>query len=400
MKLSDLTSSVVSVGPRRRGVAALYAVLIFAVILGIAALAVDFGRVVCAKGELQGAADAAARAGAAGLGTSTTQANSSAKQTASANTCVGTAVTLLDQDIEYGTWDAGSQTFTVLTGGAASSADAVRITARRVAARSTGVPLLFLGIVGKNDFDLTAVAIARGTHSAPGGFIGLGSITTKNSTFLGSYDTSSTTTPTEATAGANGAMGSNGPITSQNNDTINGDVYLGPSGSISGDPTVTGQTQTLSSAIPTPSTPAWAPTANPNGLPQNYTVNSSTTLPGGTYWFTSLTVNADLTFSGAATVIVDGNIVVDANFRAFNRLPANLKIYQLGTGRTFGDASSSGKEIIATIIAPGSDCTFKNHGTMLGSAVFNSITMKNSYDFFYDEALGPASGKVAITLVH
>ena len=64
----------------RRGVAALYAVLIFAVILGIAALAVDFGRVVCSKGELQGAADAAARSGAAGLATSTTQANSNAKQ--------------------------------------------------------------------------------------------------------------------------------------------------------------------------------------------------------------------------------------------------------------------------------------------------------------------------------
>src|SRR5437764_1148924 len=60
----------------RRGAVMVYSVAIMVVFVAICSLAVDYGRVQLTKTELQSAADAAARAGAAGLydGTAVTRA--------------------------------------------------------------------------------------------------------------------------------------------------------------------------------------------------------------------------------------------------------------------------------------------------------------------------------------
>src|SRR5258705_13678730 len=57
----------------RRGIAAIYSILMLVVLCGMVSMGVDLGRVQLAKTELRGAADAAARAAAAGGGENGTQ---------------------------------------------------------------------------------------------------------------------------------------------------------------------------------------------------------------------------------------------------------------------------------------------------------------------------------------
>src|SRR4029077_2429388 len=130
--------------PPRRGIAAAYSILMLIALCGLVSMGVDLGRVQLAKTELRSAADGAARAGVAGLATSVTQAQNDAAATAAANTCDGSAV-VIDQtlDIEFGTWDSNTGTFTVLTGAAQNNANSVRVTAHRIAARGTAIPLVF-----------------------------------------------------------------------------------------------------------------------------------------------------------------------------------------------------------------------------------------------------------------
>src|SRR5438874_7662663 len=127
--------------PSRRGIAAIYSILMLVVLCGLVSMGVDLGRVQLAKTELRSAADAAARAGAAGVPVSVTQAKTDAAAVAAANTCDGVAVAIdQTQDIEFGSWDDSARTFTVLNGAAQSSANAVRVTARRIAAGTVRFP--------------------------------------------------------------------------------------------------------------------------------------------------------------------------------------------------------------------------------------------------------------------
>src|SRR5829696_8512658 len=118
----------------RRGAAIVYTVVVLTALCAICSLAADLARVQMIKGELRAAADAAARAGAAGL-PSITAAQDQAVAAAGQNRADGSAVSVDAADVELGTWDAEKRTFTPLTGAARAGADAVRVTAGRTAAR-------------------------------------------------------------------------------------------------------------------------------------------------------------------------------------------------------------------------------------------------------------------------
>ncbi|HEV8606715.1 MAG TPA: pilus assembly protein TadG-related protein [Tepidisphaeraceae bacterium] len=386
--------------PVRRGVAAVYSILMLVVLCGLVSMGVDLGRVQVAKTELRSAADGAARSGAAGLATSVTQAKTDATAVAAANTCDGSSVVLdQTQDIEFGTWDDTAGTFTVLTGGAQSSANAVRVTARRIAARNTAIPLVFARLVGRSTCDVNAVAIAKVTLGLGRGFTGLNSITVKNNSYWVSYNSAFNPNPTLASASSNAIVGTNGVFNADANDHIQGNIQLGSTGSLAGAPQVTGTVSSYTSPLATPVSPAWTPGTNPGGIPQDYTVSSPTTLPGGTYWFTTLDVNKDLTFSGPATLYVNGNIDLDGDLRAYNNLPANLKIYQIGANRTFGDVGTNNLTVVADVEAPGSAYVAKNQMIFMGVAIFKSIEVKNNAKFFFDEAAGMGLGAKQISIV-
>lgn len=144
----------------RRGSALVYVTLGMVVLIGFASLAVDYARVQLVKGELQAAADAAARHAVTGLRTDTNTAKANAIAAAQQNTAAGSAVTLDSKDdIEFGVWDSNSRSFNVLNGSWQASATAVRITARCDAKRGSGVNTIFAGLFGISNFNVSAVAI-------------------------------------------------------------------------------------------------------------------------------------------------------------------------------------------------------------------------------------------------
>lgn len=361
-------------------------------------LAVDYGRVQLVKTELRSAADAAARAAAGSLSSGTTAAQNAAVQIAGLNTADGRSVALnTATDVEFGMWDTSARTFTVLTGPAASAADAVRITARRTAANGNPVNLTLAPFIGRNTCDVRASGVARMLPGTPGGCVGLSSITVKNNALVASYDSSANPNPTPANARSNGALGSNGQITGGNNNTVRGAVNLGPAGSVSGF-TVTGSTNTRATAMAAPTLPPWVPQMNPGGISQNYT-STGATLPAGAYWFTSLVVpkSKPLTFAGTSTLYVNGNIEINDLMASANLIPASLVVYQYGAG-TFGD-NKNNLDVVAKVIAPGVSFSTKNNCTLRGWFVFDSIEFKNNGTVYCDEQLGNPNGIGGIQLV-
>jgi Flp pilus assembly protein TadG len=141
---------------RRAGFAVVYFLVAFSAICGLVSLAVDFGRVQLDRAELQLAADAAARYGAAGLPGGAAVASANATSAAAANSIEGVPVKLQSSDIQVGVWNSATSVFTPTS----VSPNAVRVTAQLSAARGTSVPLMFAGILGFAKFDLKATATA------------------------------------------------------------------------------------------------------------------------------------------------------------------------------------------------------------------------------------------------
>lgn len=377
-----------------------YVVVAMTALLGFASLAVDLGHVYVVRSELQLAADAAARYGAAGLETGVAAAVARAVDAADDNTSDGMPVKIDPAaDVELGLWNKQTRTFTPLLGDARAAADAVRVTARRTAANGGGVQLLFARVLGKTSQDVLARSVARLERRPASGIIGLDGITFKNNTFVGGYNAASDRNPTEATATALGGLASNGPIVGGINNTISGGVLLGPSA-----PNVTGMSVSvpvdrLSAPLEAPPLPAWDPAPNPNGLPQVYSASGNVTLPGGTYWFTSLSVRGNLRFAGPATLVVNGPVLVSGSMYAYDTLPTNLKVYQLGS-HEFGDDDINGVDVVADILAPQADFLARNNLRFRGRMVMRSITLLNNADIFYDVTLGnPGGGGPRVTTV-
>src|SRR5215203_5762975 len=110
----------------RRGIALVYLSVVLLVLTAFCSLAVDLGRVQVAKGELRLAADAAARHGASGLASSPAVARANAVSAAADNRADGTTVGVdAALDVQLGTWDANTRTFTALPVAAEAGADAV-----------------------------------------------------------------------------------------------------------------------------------------------------------------------------------------------------------------------------------------------------------------------------------
>ena len=372
-----------------RGSALVYVTASLVALMAFASLAVDLGRVYVVRSELQLAADAAARYGAAGLPSGTATAENNAITAAGDNKADGTRVTITASDVEFGTWNSGTRTFSVLTGAARSNANAVRVTARRTSANGGGVPLLFARVIGKTACNVTVSSTAIGSiTNYVTGIVGFGSVMMKNNTFIGGYNSAVTTDPTTSTATSAGILSSNGVISGGNNNDLSGSVTLGPSAPNVSGISVSGTTTRLDSALVPPTQSAWNPQTNPGGIPADYAPSSTVTLPGGTYYFTSLTVTNTLQFSGAATVYVNGDLDVQGRLYAFNLIPGNLKIKVIGSNRTVGDAGANGMDIVADIEAPGAGFLAKNDLHFRGRLVVNTIDVKNNAEIYYDVTLG------------
>jgi hypothetical protein len=369
---------------RRRGMSMIYTVLSLAALLGFVSLGVDLARVQAAKTELRSAVDAAARAGAGGLATGVSAAQSNAQTIAASQTVDGSALTLdVTNDIEFGTWDLTARTFSVLTGANRSNANAIRITGRRTAARNTAIPLVFAQVLGARTCDITARAIA---YSEPGNkleLVGTSFVSVMNNFYAGTYRSSTTTSPSTSTAIDGATVASNGAISAGMNENVKLAI-LGPSATsnLTTNSTNVTLTSALSFALPTAS-----------GSWSDVTVSSGTYyIPGGTYYVNNLSISnqCTLSFTGPATLYVSGNVKFngDCTIAAYNSVPGNLQIYHTGSG-SFGSATANNTTIIADMYAPGVDLSVKNNANLYGRFIVKSVTAKNNLSFFYDEDLSP-----------
>jgi Flp pilus assembly protein TadG len=403
-------TSVLTIVSRRchhRGFVALWMSIGIVAVLALCSLAVDYSMVQTAKTELRSAADAAARAAAAGIATSVTQAQNNAIAIAAANSCAGTAVTITTNDIDFGTWDSTLKTFTTLAGVARSNANAVRINAKRTVANGNPVRLLFGAAVGKSTCDVTASSIALVTSKTPA-LTALNTLNCGSGLFIASYDSSSTTTPdtthhnNNATIACNGVIG-NGASGTQGN--IWNDVVLGPSGSVSTHVTYHGTKTTLGTAMATPTDPVMQHVTNPGGVSVTPSLTGTTTTwAGGTYYFTSISAakNAILKFSGPAVVYLDGDFNGGGagndwvEVHAYNDIPKNLTIYQ-SSGHNF--TNHIGTVFVGQYYGPG--CTFTTFDTanLYGSFTADTITLHNSCNIFYDEQLGGGTSMATYSYV-
>ena len=145
----------------RRGTVLVYSLIMLTALTGFSSLSVDWGRVQLVKSQLRTAVDAAARAGASGLAIDGYTAIARARATASANKADGIAVELdAFLDVEIGMWDTTTRRFTKLSMAAQSSANAVRVIARRTAARGNAIPMIFAQLLGHHHHDVQVEATA------------------------------------------------------------------------------------------------------------------------------------------------------------------------------------------------------------------------------------------------
>jgi Flp pilus assembly protein TadG len=417
---------------KNRGSVIIYVLAGMTALTGVVSLAVDAGHVRLVKVQLQDAADAAARAGARVLSSGVTAVQNAVVAEAATATADGNSVVVSPStDIVFGTWSNG--TFTALSGNARSNANAIQVTCAHTAARGNAVHLYFASLLGMTSSDVSTSTIAQGTAKPAAGFIGYTGITANGATFFGGYNSGTTTTPTQSSCDTNARVGTNGCIqgttsqsnqqywgnnwnwgqgNSQNSCVLSCDAVLGPSASTS-NCTCQGSNVYCNSALPTVTMPTCPSCSNPNSTPQNYTCNSTTTLPGGTYYFTSLTVNANLTFSGPAQVYVNGNITVGATCCPSSGVPTDLTIYQYGNN-TFTDGSSGNSNnnnwnqnnnnssssgcmnLTAKVVAPTCSFSTQNSCTFAGAGVFSSMSTQSSSNFYYDEAAGPCDGSCSV----
>jgi Flp pilus assembly protein TadG len=142
------------------GLTILLVIVLMTVLLGLVAMAVDYGYLRVVKSELQTTIDAANLAGASGLPISPAEARQRAIDIAKENTVNGQPLVLTDRDIELGTWDPDSHQFTALASDREGEATAIRVTGRLNAERGNALNLIFAPMIGVNTANVAASAVA------------------------------------------------------------------------------------------------------------------------------------------------------------------------------------------------------------------------------------------------
>lgn len=397
----------------RRGVSLIWTTLALVVLVGFCSLAVDGGRIYLARAELRLAADAAARQAAVGLAASGPSLARSSAVTAAGDTKVDGVPLALDSaaDVQFGSWDPAARRFTPLNGANESSANAVRVTARRTQARGNPVPLVWGGLVGRRSINLTVSATARVNPRKPG-IVGLDSITMSgNASGSGnvtdSYRSRDGSLTGTTTTYNRGSIASNGDITLGGSSRVNGDARpgVGKSVVLGGGSGVSGSTAALLKPLDYPLDSAGpAATTNNNSsfgpyidAGRNVTIGgASATVAGGTYYLNDLTVGSSgtLTFTGPATVYLTGNLRLDGTVNTYTSTPANLRLVFVTAGTTVALASNSA--VYADIYAPGSAFTMGGSATLGGSVVARTVTMGGTARVLFDESLTITSPAVSL----
>lgn len=376
-------------GRSRGGTILLQTGILLVALIGFCSLAVDYGRVQVAKTELQGAADAAALCGVTGLSDGTAVAR--AISAAASNTVDATSVSIVAEDVATGNWNATTREFT--PGG--TPANAVRVSASRTAAKSNAVPLVFGAVLGKNNCDVHATAIATGSLSTDYALVGVDWVTMGGSSQLDSYH-SDNGPYSSATSRSNAAVASNGNITLSGSSTIKGDADygIGKTFSMGNASTVTGTVRELTEPLVTPAVTLPASYVSLGA----YTAPGSATLSAGTYYATSFSVpdKSTLTINGDVIVYVNGTLSLQGNVSIAGQKPQRFAVRVMSNAAVSVGGNGS---IIADVYAPQSALTIGGTGDVYGRYIGKSIATSGTGRIHFDEAIPRLIRKSPISLV-
>lgn len=143
-----------------RGVVLIFVAIALLMLVGFMALAIDVGFVFTAKADLQAAVDAAALAGASGLMLGPDEARARAIEYATKNPVYHNNVQLDLADIELGTWNSSSRSFSDLPEDDENSANSIRVTGNLTEARGNPLTLFFARALGAETADVRAQSVA------------------------------------------------------------------------------------------------------------------------------------------------------------------------------------------------------------------------------------------------
>ena len=145
---------------RRRGVSLIYATLCLTLLLGVAALGVDFGVVMLERGRLQTAVDAATLHGVTGLDISPAEARRRVRQSLADNPVQGRVLEVDDEAIEFGMWDPKHRQFVPLPKIDAGTATAMRLKVKMSDGQNGRVHGFAGAAVGLDEMAVSAHAVA------------------------------------------------------------------------------------------------------------------------------------------------------------------------------------------------------------------------------------------------
>lgn len=345
----------------RRGATLIWTAVLMSLLILIASLAVDLGRVILVRSELQDAVDAAAREGAAVLPANLATVRNAVIAAAARNSAYGSPVTISPANVQLLSVNGGTD-------------NAVRVTA------SLHVPLLF-GLNRFTSFDVSVAATARrdvGSGSAGGfGLIGLDGMTLTGSSVVDSYDASAG--PYSSTKSDKATLASNHNITLTGSTQVRGSAYS-YGGSISSASKLTGGAHSLDAPLSYPAESAT--TSSPGG---NWSTSYGT-LAAGTYFFKSIDLKPPQTIAttGPVTIYVSQSVSLKGKVLPYQNKPANLRI--VVTSNAAVELSGTA-EVYAQIYAPLSDVTFTGNSTFYGGVVGKTVTFTGNSDIHQDTSL-------------
>lgn len=404
-----MRSRAVSQARSRKGaIIALTAMLMVAMLLMLA-FAVDVGYMLNTRTELQSAADASALAGAYAMLDGASAARTAASTFATANKAAGRAVqVVLNEDVELGTWDSATASFTKSPANLEEDATAVRVFCRVSSSRGNAANLFFARIIGQNQVDLSARAVAQLQRLRCGRIVGINSVEMQGSAETDSYDSRKGSYASQA-KGAKGDVCSNGSIELKGSVDVNGSAITGPGGSVNGSSHVSGEIKTNEKTVKFPTVDSSSAQSQNNnsaasgniGNGINLNGHSTLTLQPGTYYINgNVNINggASIAISGPTSIYITGTLDMGGGGFANSTLaPSNLRIYLLGSSAKLRGNSS----LYAIVYGPNCDIELSGTPDIYGAVIGKTLDVQGNPGLHYDEALNAdlQYAPVAVSLV-
>lgn len=220
------------------------------------------------------------------------------------------------------------------------------------------------------------------------------SLTNSYDSRIGPYDS--------ATANWYGDIGTNGTaagsITLSGNARVHGYAEVGPGADVStaisqsGNTNITGVPPRRVASALVVNDPVQIPSELTNQGSLSASGNNKLTLPGGTYWYSSVNVtgNGEVSFTGPVTLYVSGAVTISGNGEITSgELPPNLIIKVQGSSPV---TLSGNGEVLGGIYAPQSTVDMSGNADLYGAVVSKSSKLSGNAHLHHDEALHEVAG--------